>query len=96
MMTTTFAEPLAFDVPVVRRPAAKLTDHILVGREMPRHIQIAYGRHIFALAHRGRNCGLWFRDLPLSMFDLWHDYGFKEPLMEYYRECRRTGESPQF
>lgn len=74
----------------------KLTNKVLVGQEMPRHIQVAYGRHIFALAHRGRNCGLWLRDLPTSMFDLWREYGFREPLLEYYRECKRTGDSPQF
>jgi hypothetical protein len=44
--------------------------HVLFGREMPRHLQIAWGRHVARLECGARDCGLWLRDLPLSVHEL--------------------------
>ena len=74
----------------------KLKDKVLVGRTMPRHIGIAYGRHIFRLAHGGRDCGLWLRDLPLNMADLASELGIHWPLKAYFAECKRAGITPMF
>lgn len=79
-----------------RQVYVKLHNHVLQGREMPMHIQVAYGRHIFRLAHGGRNCGLWLRDLPLNMHDLAHEYQFYGAYNAYLDECKRTGEAAQF
>lgn len=73
----------------------KLPNKILIGKYMPRHIQIAFGRHIFRLLHGGRNCGLWLRDLPLNLHDLAREYGFRYAYDEYLHECIRTHQASQ-
>lgn len=73
----------------------KIQNHIIRGQSLPAHLGRAWGRHIFALLHLGRNNGLWLRDLPLSLDSLAREYGFMEPYMAYLNECRRTGQEPQ-
>lgn len=63
------------------------------GREMPRHIQIAYGRHIFRLMHgtpeQNKRRGIWLRDLPLNLSDLAREYGYFDAVSAYHAECDR-------
>lgn len=67
---------------------------VLKGQEMPRHMQIAYGRFVFRLMHgtpgnAGRP-GLWLRDLPLNLCDLVSEYGMIHAGNAYHAECERN------
>ena len=68
----------------------KVIAGVITGRLIPRHLQIAYGRHIFALLHlthaeRANRPHLFLRDAPLSVWE--HPFA----LESYHAECRRTG-----
>lgn len=79
-------------------PAVKLLNrYILTGTEMPRHIQIAWGRHIFRLLHLGNETRrLWLRDLPIALTQLGREYGFTHCYRAYLSECERAHVQPEF
>lgn len=64
----------------------------LRGTEFPKHLQVAYGRHIFRLLHGNSDRpGLWLRDLPLSLDSLVREFGFIHAGNAYQAECNRAG-----
>lgn len=67
----------------------KILAGVITGTVVPRHIQVAYGRHVYRLLHVGFNSSrpsLYMRDLPMSLWEL--DYnGYPHALMAYRAEC---------
>jgi hypothetical protein len=65
---------------------------VLLGIDMPKHLQVAHGRYVFRLLHTRDNPhhkGIYLRDLPLSMHDLAH-CGFPHSRAAYVLECDRA------
>ncbi|MBU6429613.1 MAG: hypothetical protein KGR26_11415 [Cyanobacteria bacterium REEB65] len=73
------------------------------GPQLPRHLQVAFGRGVFRLLHGsshptrtafGLTHGLvYLRDLPLNLADLARR-GFPHALEAYRAECHRTHRTP--
>ena len=61
----------------------------LIGGRFDRHMQVAWGRHVYRLLHGGRDCGLYLRDLPLSLWNL-AERGYTIPLDTYREEVSRN------
>ena len=69
-----------------------------VGEDLPRHLQIAFGRGVFRLLHvkpPGEfTPGLiYLRDLPLNLATL-AAHGYPHALAAYHAECQRAGIEP--
>lgn len=79
----------------MKRFAPKILAGVITGNRLPKHLGIAYGRHIFQLFHvpktTRKDRKLWLRDLPLSITELDYNYGFDAPLRAYVDECNRVG-----
>ena len=66
----------------------------LIGGRFDRHMQVAWGRHVYRLLHGGRDCGLFLRDLPLNLWNL-AECGYTVPLDTYRDEVARNGSVSQ-
>jgi hypothetical protein len=67
-----------------------------LGEDLPRYLQIAFGRGVFRLLHaqRPHTPGLiYLRDLPLNLATL-AAHGYPHALGAYHAECQRAGIGP--
>lgn len=74
----------------------KILAGIITGTNPPRHLLIAYGRHIFRLFHVAgyatkHKGGLWMRDIPLSICELASEWRRTEAYDAYWAECNYFG-----